>query len=73
MNDTIALLARLVAINSINPNLVPGGAGESDIAHFVANWLGEAGVDVTLASPACSGRLSRWWKAIASTAAGPMI
>jgi acetylornithine deacetylase len=48
MNDTTALLARLVAIDSINPNLVPGGAGESDIAHFVANWLGEAGVEVTL-------------------------
>ena len=51
MNGTAALLAQLVAIDSINPNLVPGGAGESDIAHFVANWLGEAGVEVMLHEP----------------------
>ena len=57
MNDTTALLAQLVAIDSINPNLVPGGAGESDIAHFVANWLGEAGVEVTLDEPV-PGRVS---------------
>jgi acetylornithine deacetylase len=57
MNDATALLARLVAIDSINPNLVQGGAGESDIAHFVANWLGEAGVEVTLDEPV-PGRVS---------------
>ena len=57
MHDTTALLAQLVAIDSINPNLVPGGTGESDIAHFVANWLGEAGVEVTLDEPV-PGRVS---------------
>jgi acetylornithine deacetylase len=57
MNDTTALLARLVAIDSINPNLVLGGAGERDIAHFAANWLVEAGVKVTLDEPV-PGRVS---------------
>ena len=33
------LLADLVAIDSINPDLVPGGAGENAIAHFMSDWL----------------------------------
>jgi acetylornithine deacetylase len=40
------LLARLVSINSINPDLVPGAPGEAKIARFVATWLAEAGLDV---------------------------
>jgi acetylornithine deacetylase len=32
------LLTRLVAIDSVNPSLVPGGAGEAEIAAFVAGW-----------------------------------
>ncbi|HEY7347179.1 MAG TPA: ArgE/DapE family deacylase [Ktedonobacterales bacterium] len=45
------LLRKLVAIDSINPDLVPGGAGEAAIAQFVANWLQEAGLEVTLDEP----------------------
>jgi acetylornithine deacetylase len=32
------LTAALVAIDSVNPALVPGGAGEREIASFVADW-----------------------------------
>ncbi len=34
--DARGLLADLVAIDSINPRLVPGGAGEAEIARFIA-------------------------------------
>jgi acetylornithine deacetylase/succinyl-diaminopimelate desuccinylase-like protein len=45
MRDRIAdLLAELVAIDSVNPSLVPGGAGEGEIAAFVAAWAHDAGL-----------------------------
>lgn len=40
------LLRALVAIDSVNPDLVPGGAGEGEIAAFVAGWLRDAGLEV---------------------------
>lgn len=40
------LLARLVAIDSVNPDLVAGAAGEGEIARFVAGWLEDAGLEV---------------------------
>lgn len=46
MSETTELLRQLVAINSINPTLVPGGAGEGEIARFVAGWLERAGLEV---------------------------
>lgn len=46
------LASPLVAIDSVNPALVPGGAGEREIASFVAGWLDRAGLTVeTVASP----------------------
>jgi len=51
MNEITTLLQQLVAIDSINPDLVAGGAGEREIATFVANWLKQAGVEVTLDEP----------------------
>jgi len=42
------LLADLVAIDSVNPALVPGAAGEAQIAAYVAAWLDERGLDVTV-------------------------
>lgn len=48
MNEITTLLQQLVAINSINPDLVAGGAGEREIATFVANWLEQASVEVML-------------------------
>src|SRR3954468_13274702 len=44
-SDVAALLADLVAIDSVNPALVPGGAGESEIAAFVARWARAAGLE----------------------------
>ena len=52
MNEITTLLQQLVAIDSINPDLVPGGAGESNIARFVAEWLEHAGLEVELDEPA---------------------
>jgi acetylornithine deacetylase len=46
--DAARLLADLVAIDSVNPALVPGAAGEAEIAAFVAAWLRERGLDVTV-------------------------
>ena len=48
---TTDLLAALVAIDSVNPALVPGGAGEAEIAAFVAAWLTEQGLEVTIDEP----------------------
>ncbi len=41
------LASRLVAIDSVNPDLIPGGAGEGEISQFVAEWLEQAGLDVS--------------------------
>jgi acetylornithine deacetylase len=48
MDKITHLLADLVAIDSINPDLVPGGAGEGAIAQFIADWLADAGLEVHL-------------------------
>ena len=48
LEDITTLLHQLVSINSINPDLVPGAPGEVEIARFVANWLQEAGLEVTV-------------------------
>jgi acetylornithine deacetylase len=42
------LTAALVSIDSVNPALVPGGPGEAEIAGFVADWLRDAGLEVTV-------------------------
>ena len=47
------LVARLVAIDSVNPSLAAGGAGEAEAAGFVAEWGRAAGLDVdVLGDPA---------------------
>ena len=46
-----ALLAELVSIDSVNPALVPDGAGEAEIARFVARWAEEAGLTVEVVEP----------------------
>ena len=40
------LLRDLVAIDSVNPDLVPGAKGEAEIAAYCAAWLTRAGFDV---------------------------
>ena len=42
---TTELLEQLVRINSVNPDLVPGGAGENQIAKFVQSWLDARGFE----------------------------
>lgn len=44
-DELIDLASRLVAIDSVNPALVPGGAGEREIAAFVAGWAQAAGLE----------------------------
>jgi acetylornithine deacetylase len=39
------LLADLVRIDSVNPDLIQGAAGEEEIARFVGAWLESAGLD----------------------------
>src|SRR5699024_5612688 len=40
-----ALLSALVAVDSVNPSLVAGGAGEHRIATLVEAWARAAGLD----------------------------
>ncbi|GLY47121.1 ArgE/DapE family deacylase [Lentzea sp. NBRC 102530] len=40
------LLAGLIAIDSVNPDLVPGGNGEKDIADFCTTWFQRNGFEV---------------------------
>lgn len=47
-DELVDLLSRLVAIDSSNPWLVPGGAGESDIAQYMKSWLGALGLELEL-------------------------
>ena len=46
MDPVVDLLRDLVAIDSVNPSLVEGGAGEAAIAHFIGEWMRHAGFDV---------------------------
>ena len=52
MSDVAELAAKLVAIESINPDVVPAGSGETEIARFVAEWCDRAGLETTLSEPA---------------------
>ena len=52
MSAVAELAAELVSIESINPALVPGAAGETDVAKRVAAWCAGAGLDVALSEPA---------------------
>ena len=47
-DELAELTGQLVAIESTNPDLVPDGVGESEIAAFVAAWLERAGLEVDL-------------------------
>ncbi len=46
MSELVELTKQLVAIDSVNPELIPGAAGEAEIAGFVAHWLERAGLEV---------------------------
>lgn len=55
--DSLALLRRLVAIDSRNPSLVPGGPGEGEVARALGEVMRTWGFDVTLQEVA-PGRLN---------------
>jgi acetylornithine deacetylase len=48
VSDVAELAARLIAIESINPDVVRGGSGEAAIARFVAEWCERAGLETLL-------------------------
>ncbi len=52
MDQLTQLLSDLVAIDSVNPDLVPGAAGEGEIARHIAGWLERAGLAVQLVEAA---------------------
>ncbi len=48
MDELTHLLSDLVAINSINPDLMPGAPGEAEVARYIAGWLERAGLETHL-------------------------
>jgi len=64
LTESIAeLAAQLVAIDSVNPALVPGGAGERQCVHALAEWCDAHGLDVQIvggdARPSLIARTSK--------------
>lgn len=57
--DVAQLTAALVSVDSVNPGLVPGAAGEAPIVDLLAARLGQAGFTVTVVpAPGREGRPS---------------
>jgi acetylornithine deacetylase/succinyl-diaminopimelate desuccinylase-like protein len=69
-NDVVALLQDLVAIDSVNPSLVPAAAGERGLAAYVGRWASRAGLEVEVLE-ATSGRPSVVVVAVAAAAGRP--
>jgi acetylornithine deacetylase len=57
VRDVVDLLRRMVAIDSVNPDLIPGAAGEAELARFVVEWAERAGLEAELDEVA-PGRLN---------------
>jgi acetylornithine deacetylase len=55
MDPSLKLLRELVAINSVNPSLVPGAPGETAIAAAIAAHLRRIGLDIEI-QPVVPGR-----------------
>ena len=55
-DELVDLLSQLVAIDSVNPALVAGGAGETEIAGFVARWGDANGLEATSRTVCPAGR-----------------
>ena len=51
LDELQSLICQLVEIESVNPDLVPEGAGEGAIAGFVLSWLRDAGLEVSIVEP----------------------
>lgn len=50
-SEVIQLLKALVGIDSVNPDLSPGAAGEAEIAQFVQAWAGTNDLSAELIGP----------------------
>ena len=48
MSDALNLLRELISIDSVNPSLVAGAAGEENVAKAVAAHMRESGMDVVV-------------------------
>src|SRR4030095_8032892 len=48
MDPAMRLIRDLVAINSVNPTLVPGAPGEREVANAIAAEMRRIGLDVTI-------------------------
>jgi acetylornithine deacetylase len=46
VSEAVDLLSKLVAIESVNPDLAPGAKGEASIADFCGEWLRARGFEV---------------------------
>jgi len=44
-SELVSLLSSLVAVDSVNPSLVAGGAGEHEIATLIEGWARDAGLE----------------------------
>ncbi len=51
MSEVAELAAALVRIDSVNPALIAGAAGEAKIARSVAEWLERVGLEVEVVEP----------------------
>ena len=51
MSEVAELAAALVRIDSVNPALIAGAAGEAEVARFVSDWLERAGLEVEVVEP----------------------
>jgi len=47
-DEVVELLDRLVRIDSTNPWLIPGAVGERAVADYIAEWLADLGIEVSL-------------------------
>jgi len=70
LDDVVALLNALIAIDSVNPDLDPSRPGEGEIAAFVAAWGRARGLEVTVVE-ARPGRPAVLLRAAGRAAAGP--
>jgi acetylornithine deacetylase len=71
-DDLVELTSALVGIDSVNPALVPGGAGEAEIAGYVAGWARAAGLEAELLE-ATPGRPSTLVRARGSGGGGTLL
>lgn len=55
MSDLNTLLADLIKINSVNPDLSADGQGEAELADYIATWGNTNGLDVII-QPVADGR-----------------